>query len=97
MTLCLILSGDISGNKQKSPTCSICNKTVRSNTERTYCTVCRSITHLKCVTSNFKILSTSTQDWICSFCIQSVLPFHKVRDLHTLDSSIHTKYETIEY
>ena len=36
-------------------------------------------------------------DWICSFCIQSVLPFYKVRDFHTLDSSIHSDYETIEY
>ena len=37
------------------------------------------------------------QDWICSFCIQSVLPFYKERYLHTLDSSIHNEYETIEY
>ena len=33
------------------------------------------------------------QDWICSFCIQSVLTFYKVRDLHTLNSSIHNEYE----
>ena len=36
------------------------------------------------------------QDWICWFCIQSVLPFYKVRDLNTLDSSIHNEYETME-
>ena len=89
MTLRLILSGDIPGNKQKSPTCSTCNKTVLSNSKKTYCTVCRSITHLKCITSNKNFLSTPMQDWICSFFIQSVLPFYKVRDLHTLDSSIH--------
>ena len=52
MTLRLILSGDIPGNKQKSPTCSTCNKTVLSNSKKTYCTVCRSITHLKCITSS---------------------------------------------
>ena len=34
------------------------------------------------------------QDWICSFCLQSV---YKVGDLHTLDSSIHNEYEAIEY
>ena len=97
MTLCLILSGDIPGNKQKSPTCSTCNKTVRSNSKNTYCTVRRSITHLKCITPNKKMLFTSMQDWICSFCVQSVLPFYKVRDLHTLDSSTHNEYENIEY
>ena len=30
MTLRLILSSDIPGNTQKSPTCSTCNKIVRS-------------------------------------------------------------------
>ena len=47
MALRMILSGDVPGNKQKSPTCSTCNKTVCSNSKRTYYTVCRSITHLK--------------------------------------------------
>ena len=37
------------------------------------------------------------QDWICSFCIQSTLTFYKVRDLHTLDSSIRNKYVIMEY
>ena len=55
MTLRLILSGDIPGNKQNSPTCSTCNKIVRSNSKRTYCTVYRSITHLKYITSDKKI------------------------------------------
>ena len=62
MTLHLILSGDIPGNKQKSPTCSTCNKTVHSNSKKTYCTVCRSITYLKCITSNKSFLSTLIQD-----------------------------------
>ena len=48
----LILSGDIPYNKQKSPTCSTRNKTVRSSSKETYSTVCRSITHLKCIKSN---------------------------------------------
>ena len=97
MTPCLILSGDIPGNKQKSPTCSTCNKTACSNSKRTYCTVCRSITHLKCITSKKKNLSTSMQDWICSFCIQNVLHFYKSSDLHTFDSSIQKEYKTIKY
>ena len=62
MTLHLILSGDIPGNKQKSPTCSTCNKTVHSNSKKTYCTVCHSITYLKWTTSNKSFLSTLTQD-----------------------------------
>ena len=35
MTLRLIFSGDIPGNKQKSRTCSTWNKTVRCNTKKT--------------------------------------------------------------
>ena len=34
MTLRLNLSDDIPGNKQKSPTCSACSKTVRSNSKK---------------------------------------------------------------
>ena len=57
MILRLILSVDIPGNKQtKSPTCSTCNETVRSNSKKVYCTVCRSITHLKYITSNKKFI-----------------------------------------
>ena len=36
-----------------------------------------------------------TQDWICSTCIQSTLPFTKVRDLHVLDASLIN--EAVEY
>ena len=54
MTLHLILSGDIPSNKQKSPTCSTCNKAVCNNSKKASCTVCRSITHLDFTTSNKK-------------------------------------------
>ena len=54
MTLHLTLPDDIPSNKQKSPTCSTCNK-ARSNSKKTFCIVCRSITHLKCITSDTKI------------------------------------------
>ena len=37
------------------------------------------------------------QDRICLFCVQNVLPFYEVRDLHTLNSSIFNEYQTIEY
>ena len=47
LTLCLILSQDIHRNKQKSPTYSKCNGTIRSNSKKSYCSVCGSITHLK--------------------------------------------------
>ena len=40
ITLLLILSGDIPGTKQKSPTCLTCNKTVRSNSKNIYCAGC---------------------------------------------------------
>ena len=47
LTLCLILSQDITRKKQKSPTYSKCNETIRSNSKKSYSTVCGSITHLK--------------------------------------------------
>ena len=75
--------------------CYTCDKTIRINSKKTCCTVCRNVTHLKCITSNKKISSNLTQDWMCSTCIQSTLPFSKVRDLHVLDSSLIN--EAVEY
>ena len=87
----VILSGDI----EKSPgpgshpvKCDTCEKTILSNSRKTYCTVCCKVTHLKCITSNKKISSNLTQDWMCSTCFRRFLPFSKVRDLHLLDSSL---------
>ena len=87
----IILSGDI----EKSPgpgshpaKCDTCEKTILSNSRKTYCTVCRKVTHLKCITSNKKISSNLTRDWMCSTCFHHFLPFSKVRDLHVLDSSL---------
>ena len=82
MTLRLILSDNIPGNNQKYPTCSTCNKTVRSNSKKTYCTVCRSIINLKCITSN-KIYLHQCKTGFASFAF-SVLPYYKVGNLHTL-------------
>ena len=65
MILSLSLSGDIPCNKQEPPICSTCNKTVDSKSKISYCTVCCSIIHLKCITSNkIFFLSTSMQEWI---------------------------------
>ena len=84
----IILSGGIEKNAVpgshpvKSDTCE---KKIRSNSKKTYCTVFRNASHLKCITSNKKISSNLIQDWICSTCIQSTVTFSKVRDLHVLD------------
>ena len=61
MTLQLILSRDIAGQKQKPPTCSTCNKTMCSNSKKFYFTFCGSISHLKRITPSDKILSRSMQ------------------------------------
>ena len=61
---------------------------IRCNRKKICCTVCRKVTHLKCITSSKKISSNLTQHWICSTCIQSTLPFTKVRDFRVLDSSL---------
>ena len=81
----VILSSDIEkslGPGSHPVKCDTCEKTIRSNSKKTYCTVCRNVTHLKRITSNKKISCNLTQDWMCSTCIQSTLPFSKVRDLH---------------
>ena len=67
----------------------------RRNSKKTYCTVCRNFTILKCITSNKKISSNLTQDWMCWTRIQSILPFSKVIGLHVLDSSLIN--EVVEY
>ena len=77
MTLRLILSCDTPSNKQKSPTCSTCNKTVYSYSKKTYCSICRNITHLKCITSNKTFLSTPIQGWIFSFAFKVCYLFIK--------------------
>ena len=84
----IILSGDIEKNPgpvSHPVKCDICDKTIRSNSKKT-CTICRNVTHLKYITSNKKISSNLTQGSMCSTCVQSTLPFSKVRDLHALDS-----------
>ena len=56
-----------------------------------YENVCGNVTHLKRITSNKEISSNLTQVWMCSTCIQSTLPFSKVKYLHALDSSLINK------
>ena len=94
----IIRSGDIAkypGLGSHPVKCDTCEKTICSNSKKTYCTVCRNVTHLNCITSNKKTLSNLTQDWMCSTCIQSTLSFSKVRDLLVLDSS--SINEAVEY
>ena len=94
----VILSSDIEKNLGPGShpvKCDTCEKTIHSNSKKTYCTVCRNVTHLKRITSNKKISCNLTQDWMCSTCIQSTLPFSKVRELLVLDSSLIN--EAVEY
>ena len=84
-TLRLILSGDIELNpgplkQKKSPTCPMCLKTVRSNSKKVECSVCHDRVHLKCVSSKSK---QTINDWICTSCLHTVLPFFNQIDLDT--------------
>ena len=68
MTLPLILSGDMPGNKQKTPACSTATKQPVVTVKKTCCTVCRSITHLKLLHLMKKIIYVNvTLDYL--FCI----------------------------
>ena len=69
----IVFSSDIEKNPGPGShpvKCDTCEKMVRSNSKKR--TVCRNVTHthLKCITSNKKISSNLTQDWMCSTCIQ---------------------------
>ena len=82
-TFRLLLSGDIETNP--GPICPTCNKTVRVNSRRFVCDVCKNQTHQKCAnSSNVNIPNARTPvTWTCHICSLSYLPFFNVRDLIT--------------
>ena len=84
-TFRLLLSGDVETNP--GPICSTCNKTVRINSRRLTCEICKNQTHLKCKKGlNVNIPDARTPaTWTCTNCSLSYLPFFQVRDLNATD------------
>lgn len=90
-TLRLLLSNDIEVNPgptkttttiRKAPKCPKCEKTIRSNSKQVSCCVCQNLYHLNCSAirvSNKQ--SVTPNDWICTNCVHTVLPFLNVRSL----------------
>ena len=85
-TFRLLISGDIEPNP--GPICSTCNKTVRINSRRLECEICRNQTHQKCAqVSSVNIPNARTPAvWTCFTCSLSYLPFFHVRDLNTIEN-----------
>ncbi len=84
-----------------APHCRICGKTVRSNQQAIQCDICDNWCHKVCTgltSEDYVRLGASSEQWFCSSCLASVLPFQAVSDSELrdlfFDSSV--KY-TVEY
>jgi len=81
----LMISGDIEVNP--GPViCQECQKTVRKNSKRLECEVCKEFVHQKCLKDAVINMTNQQTSWTCSLCAFSTLPFHNVRDILTVQS-----------
>ncbi len=68
--------------------------------KRYLCTVCKSLTHLKCANASAEttfLNATEPKPWTCSLCLLSNLPFYSVRDLaEVFNDDIDTHDNTID-
>ena len=82
-TFQLLLSGDIQVNPGPD-SCSSCDKTVRKNSWKYRCTICRDSTHAKCIGKKFvkNRSHVKTINWTCHRCLLFELPFHKTRTIN---------------
>jgi hypothetical protein len=95
----IILSGDVESNpgpnrlnasksqRASRPQYPECSKPVRRISKQYLCTMCKSLTHLKCANVSAKTTfpnATEPKPWRCSHCLLSNLPFYSVRDLAEL-------------
>ena len=85
ITFRLLLSGDVElnpGPNQRN-VCNICEKTIRKNSSRFDCAVCKDSTHVKCTKINtpHRLLHKINQ-WTCYRCFSTELPFHNERSLY---------------
>ena len=81
-------------SKPRRPQCPECGKTVRCNSKRLVCIICKSVNHLKCAYSNTtakSLYDSEANQWTCSYCTLSCLPFHSLRSLDELvDNNLNT-------
>lgn len=65
----------------ESRICSVCHHTVKSNQKAIFCNVCLCWVHQRCAKlSNVEYgqLSTNTDPWFCSPCLENIFPFNKL-------------------
>ena len=62
--------------------CFICNGHVSDHAYKLYCSICKKMFHLKCITLNKKDMDDLSQidDWTCTLCLQEIFPFHTIED-----------------
>jgi len=70
-------------SRQIIDACASCSKSVRYNQRGIYCDLCKRWLHLSCTSYTFneyQLLSTTTEDWYCQFCLAYVFPLNKICD-----------------
>ena len=87
-TFKLLISGDVESNPGPN-VCKICDRTVRVNSKRLECDVCKSQTHLKCIKGTTFVIPNSRipAHWTCFNCLLSTLPFFNVRDFDSVNDN----------
>ena len=90
-------SDTINEPKSKGPAakCPKCTKPVQRNHKRLMCGKCYDLIHVRCASNNTGLYKTVQAKqpgiWTCSNCTLSELPFFKVKDLVSLDSTTDEK------
>ena len=79
----LLISGDVETNPGPT-TCGVCEKTVRRNSRQKECSQCYMKVHSKCI----KPQPSLNQNWMCTQCTNTLLPFFNTRDLAEDPSTI---------
>ena len=64
--------------------CRKCNKRVFATSKVFYCSLCESVTHLKCLPdyseSDLEYINTPSLNWSCPSCLKDHFPFSSIED-----------------
>ena len=91
----IILCGDIEINPgPTAPKCSTCNKTIRSNSKKVPCNICKELYHQRCVGLSHRSPLTEVTNFVCHSCLHTVLPFSNEVSLPLSDTQQNIITET---
>ena len=63
--------------------CPICNRHILRHAKMTYCWICQSKFHIKCITLNHETqisIMTNNSEWYCQNCICEIFPFNHIEN-----------------